>query len=151
MKTAGGTGTASEMPASASYPIPERRPGRFSVPSNTKQMTHTNTGRLARLLSVAGILIGIATIGGSGLLAQTTPAPQPSICGRSCWNATSNSLPPTSGLNRAVIHHTAGPGLEPWLVFDRSAPGWNGRCPRRLFPRSQPRRCRRSQRQRSAS
>lgn len=44
------------------------------------------------------------------LLAQTTPAPQPSICLRSCWGARAGSCTTLGGtLNRAIIHHTAGP------------------------------------------
>ncbi|MFN7138042.1 MAG: N-acetylmuramoyl-L-alanine amidase [Limisphaerales bacterium] len=39
--------------------------------------------------------------------AQTTKAPQPTICTRSCWGARAGSCTSTiSTLNRAVIHHT---------------------------------------------
>lgn len=53
-------------------------------------------------------------VGGAGfsfdLAAQTTPAPQPSICNRSCWAARAGSCGTALGtLNRAIIHHTAGP------------------------------------------
>lgn len=72
---------------------------------NTTKSSGRRTRRLPLFVSaVAGALL----IGGGDLLAQTTPAPQPTICTRACWSATSNSLPSTTGLNRAIIHHTAG-------------------------------------------
>jgi len=54
-------------------------------------------------------------VGGAGLsfdlAAQTTPAPQPSICVRSCWAArASTGCSSMSSLTRAIIHHTAGQG-----------------------------------------
>lgn len=64
--------------------------------------------RASRFLSAAAVFAGLAALGGGDLLAQTTPAPQPSICTRSCWSATSNGYSSTIGLNRAIVHHTAG-------------------------------------------
>jgi hypothetical protein len=41
------------------------------------------------------------------LLAQTTKAPQPTICTRSCWTARSASCTATiAALTRAIVHHT---------------------------------------------
>lgn len=50
-----------------------------------------------------------ATLIGFDACAQTTPAPQPSICTRSCWSARNGTCTTTmSSLTRAIIHHTAG-------------------------------------------
>lgn len=65
---------------------------------------------ISRSFTAATVLAGVATIGGGDLLAQTTPGPQPNICSRGCWNARAGSASEMSGLNRAVIHHTAGTG-----------------------------------------
>jgi hypothetical protein len=52
--------------------------------------------------------------------AQTTPAPQPSICTRSCWTARSGTCTTTmSALTRAIIHHTASSG--DWSTTSLSA------------------------------
>ncbi|MBA4146608.1 MAG: N-acetylmuramoyl-L-alanine amidase [Verrucomicrobia bacterium] len=41
------------------------------------------------------------------LIAQTTKAPQPTICTRACWGAAASSCTTTiSALSRAIIHHT---------------------------------------------
>src|SRR5688500_12146651 len=42
------------------------------------------------------------------VIAQTTPAPQPTICNRACWGARNGSCTTTiANLTRAIIHHTA--------------------------------------------
>lgn len=46
--------------------------------------------------------------GALSVVAQTTPAPQPTICTRSCWGARNGTCTTTmSSLTRAIIHHTA--------------------------------------------
>lgn len=48
---------------------------------------------------------------GFDLVAQTTPAAQPSICTRGCWGARASSGCSGMGsLTRAIVHHTAGTG-----------------------------------------
>ncbi len=47
----------------------------------------------------------------SSVLAQTIPAPQPTICTRACWGARNGSCTTLmTGLSRAIIHHTASTG-----------------------------------------
>jgi hypothetical protein len=53
-------------------------------------------------------LFGGVLLIASNALAQTTPAPQPSICNRACWTARAGSCTTMmSSLTRAIIHHTA--------------------------------------------
>ncbi len=53
---------------------------------------------------------GVTALTAIEATAQTTPAPQPTICARSCWGARAASSTPSqmSSLTRAIIHHTAG-------------------------------------------
>ncbi|MBA4146576.1 MAG: N-acetylmuramoyl-L-alanine amidase [Verrucomicrobia bacterium] len=61
-------------------------------------------------LMAAGLFAGAFLLPTAEVVAQTTPAAQPSICNRACWSARSGSCTTSLGsLNRAIIHHTAGP------------------------------------------
>lgn len=56
-----------------------------------------------------GLLLNavVLVVGSYSLQAQTTRAPQPTICTRACWGARSGSCTTTmTGLTRAIIHHT---------------------------------------------
>src|SRR5688572_26047532 len=58
--------------------------------------------------SVSSLVLG--TLAGLTFqaVAQTTPAPNPGICARSCWAARAHRCTSQMAtLNRAVIHHTA--------------------------------------------
>ena len=58
----------------------------------------------------ASLLSGIgALFFASEGFAQTTPAPKPTVCSRSCWGARAPgcSISSMAGLSRAIIHHTA--------------------------------------------
>ncbi|MBA4149926.1 MAG: N-acetylmuramoyl-L-alanine amidase [Verrucomicrobia bacterium] len=59
------------------------------------------TSKLTTLVATA--MLGIT----AGLIAQTTPAPQPNICNRACWVARNGTCTSTVTLTRAIIHHTA--------------------------------------------
>ncbi len=62
--------------------------------------------KLKALVMLAAALL--AASGSSLLQAQTTPAPQPSICNRACWTARNGTCTTTmAALTRAIIHHTA--------------------------------------------
>ncbi len=58
--------------------------------------------RFSALLIAAGLSLFCASD------AMAAKGPQPTICTRSCWGARSASSSQMSGLNRAIIHHTAG-------------------------------------------
>lgn len=63
---------------------------------------------LWKALPVAAAVIFATFTGSAEAAGQAT---QPNICDRSCWGSRSTSTPSTmSALNRAIIHHTAGPG-----------------------------------------
>ena len=55
-------------------------------------------------------LMALGAFHASDIIAQTTPAAQPSICNRACWTARAPKSTPTQmgSLTRAIIHHTAG-------------------------------------------
>ena len=58
--------------------------------------------------STLTLIAGAALFVAADLKAQTTPAPQPSICTRSCWTARNGTCTTTmTALTRAIIHHTA--------------------------------------------
>jgi uncharacterized protein affecting Mg2+/Co2+ transport len=59
-----------------------------------------------QIILLLGLMAG-ATIS-FDMSAQTTPAPQPSICTRGCWGARASAgCTGMSSVNRAIIHHTA--------------------------------------------
>ena len=61
-----------------------------------------------QLLLLKGATGLMMALGISDGFAQTTPAPQPTICTRSCWTARNGTCTTTmSQLTRAIIHHTA--------------------------------------------
>ncbi|MFN7141968.1 MAG: N-acetylmuramoyl-L-alanine amidase, partial [Limisphaerales bacterium] len=70
----------------------------------------TNPMKSQNLLTVAAAL-GVSALSVLEVSAQTTPAPQPTICSRSCWSARAAKSTPSqmASLTRAIIHHTAGP------------------------------------------
>src|SRR5688572_30214463 len=64
-------------------------------------MNFSFSSRLTFLLCGATLLFpSVASAAGS--------APQPSICTRACWGASSGSVSYMSALTRAIVHHTAG-------------------------------------------
>ncbi len=68
------------------------------------------------------LLSAAAFIGAAEIKAQTTPAPQPSICNRACWTARapSCSISQNTTLNRAIIHHTANQNTFPSASLETS-------------------------------
>src|SRR5687767_7877346 len=71
---------------------------------------HTYARTQTYTMKIKLLALLVTTVAATGLQAQTTPAPAPSICSRACWGARGGSCSTGVGsVTRAIIHHTAGP------------------------------------------
>lgn len=73
----------------------------------TKKLIHKSRVIRTRMVLIGGLA---ALVAAPSLLEAAGAAGQPNICTRSCWSARAGSATEMDGLNRAVIHHTAGSG-----------------------------------------